>query len=175
MLAGALVAGTVAAFPSLARAEPGAMQSHHASVPLDLGDAPTRSCAAAVHMEGWGILLTGGFVGGNPTRSVQLIDPSRGTSMSLPPMLSARAQHAAVALNDGRVLVMGGFNQRHLASVELFDPQAGQWFAMPDLPAPRADFQGVATWNSVHLLGGTGLFGLMGNAVYRLQTESQGI
>jgi hypothetical protein len=40
-------------------------------------------------------------------------------------LLTAREEHTAVALNDGKVLVAGGRNNRYLKSAEIFNPATG--------------------------------------------------
>lgn len=63
-----------------------------------------------------------------------------------PPMSEARTQHAAVALADGRGLVVGGFYYQLLgggpsftpaAAAEIFDPAVGAWTSTPALSTPR--------------------------------------
>src|SRR5207253_803669 len=50
-----------------------------------------------------------------------------------------RADHAAVRLADGRVLVVGGLDTERnpLASAELFDPATGQWSSAGSLTSGR--------------------------------------
>jgi hypothetical protein len=56
-------------------------------------------------------------------------------------MTTRRHKHAAVALDDGRVLVVGGSDERDgrgvYASAELFDPATGTFTATADMTAPR--------------------------------------
>jgi hypothetical protein len=61
---------------------------------------------------------------------VDLYDPKAATSAwkKMNSMFSDRRSHRAALLNDGRVLVVGGFdNKTDLTSVELFDPTSGAW------------------------------------------------
>ena len=60
----------------------------------------------------------------------------RGASLRQP-----RADHAAVALRDGRVLVAGGENGNFIyKSVELYDPSTDTWTAAAPMPRVRTQF-----------------------------------
>ncbi len=55
-----------------------------------------------------------------------IFDPATGMVTTVPgKMKMAREQHIAVRLLDGKVLVAGGYNNRHLKTAELFDPDSG--------------------------------------------------
>jgi hypothetical protein len=56
-------------------------------------------------------------------------------------MVRARMNHAAVLLNDGRVLVTGGETaaRTQLATTEMYDPEANTWTALDDMAIPRAN------------------------------------
>jgi hypothetical protein len=57
------------------------------------------------------------------------------------PMLGERAEHAAVALPDGRVLVLGGRHEPLMDwrnDGELYDPTTGNWTMIPAAPHPLA-------------------------------------
>ena len=57
------------------------------------------------------------------------------------PMSAPRADHAAVALKDGRVLVAGGENGALMyTSVQVYDPSTDTWSAAAPLPRPRTQF-----------------------------------
>jgi len=56
-------------------------------------------------------------------------------------LATARAQHTATRLADGRILVAGGHsngNDDITASAELYDPRTGQWSATGAMVVPRA-------------------------------------
>lgn len=75
----------------------------------------------------------------------------------------ARAGHSAVRLQDGRVLLAGGFQELNaegegvhtLRSAEIFDPVSGTFEAIADMPAKRALAKGVLLKDGrVLLVGG---------------------
>jgi hypothetical protein len=102
-----------------------------------------RGRHAAAPLPDGRVLITGGLIpdGGGPatidTKTTEIFDPAAGTFAPGPDMSVARFNHSAIALDDGRVLVLGG---NHLSSAEVFDPVAG-------------DFAPVGDMNAVHGLG----------------------
>lgn len=79
------------------------------------------------------------------------------------PLGTARARHTAVALLDGRVLAVGGFEVRILPlpgvhvhkTAELFDPAAGTWSASTaTMSSPRWDHEAVTLLDGRVLLAG---------------------
>ena len=74
------------------------------------------------------------------TASTELLDPETGTSQPGPDMLEPRVGHAAVALPDGRVILIGGFGASAVTrTTEIYDPATGDFTPGPDLTEPRAD------------------------------------
>src|SRR4029077_16334709 len=59
------------------------------------------------------------------------------------PMTLGRNQHAAVALPDGRVVLLGGYHREDgpQRSVEIYDPKANTFAAAGQMAEARADFQ----------------------------------
>ena len=106
-----------------------------------MGTARGRHAAAA--LADGRVLITGGLVpvGGGPTtidsKTTEIFDPTSGTFTPGPDMSVARFNHSAVALDDGRILVLGG-NQ--LSSAEIYDPVANT-------------FSPAGAMNAVHGLG----------------------
>lgn len=75
------------------------------------------------------ILITGGWEGGatwtgtNASYTAEIFDPTTNSSALVSNMHAPRAWHTATLLNDGRVLIVGGFSHNgSLASSEIFDP-----------------------------------------------------
>ena len=54
-------------------------------------------------------------------------------------MLTARAQHTATLLRDGRVLVLGGSNGTTLSAAEIYDPTTDTWTKARPLATPRRE------------------------------------
>ena len=57
-------------------------------------------------------------------------------------MAESRANHTAVFLPSGRLLVVGGYDEltsRHLSSAEAFDPETGKWKSAQPLSIARAN------------------------------------
>ncbi|MFO0933110.1 MAG: kelch repeat-containing protein [Planctomycetota bacterium] len=87
------------------------------------------------------VLLAGGYYEINPgtlnvTATAEVYDPADGSFTAVGSMGTPRADHAALRLPDGRVLVTGGselqgaFLADH-SSVEVFNPTTGQFTAWP--------------------------------------------
>jgi hypothetical protein len=75
-----------------------------------------------------GSLVAGGFLRQRPAPS------PAGAWTTTGGMLTARGGHTATLLDDGRVLVTGGFGIGDaLASAELYEPASGNWTAAGDM------------------------------------------
>ncbi|HEX2029268.1 MAG TPA: kelch repeat-containing protein [Nitriliruptorales bacterium] len=73
-----------------------------------------------------------------PVADVELYDPNTRTFSRTAPMLNARTDHAAAALDDGRVLVVGGdAGDAAIATAELFEPARGSWSEVAPMRQPR--------------------------------------
>lgn len=94
-----------------------------------------RAQHTATLLENGKVLVVGGLIGCNPgcqtTSTAEIYDPVTGQwsatgSPSLP-----RGNHIAVRLQNGKVLVAGGYSSPGviLASAELYDPDTGTWSA----------------------------------------------
>ncbi len=79
------------------------------------------------------VLMSGGWSGNPasgyvPVNSAELFDPAANTSSSTGVMTASRAYHSAILLQNGKVLVTGGWNNAvYLASTELYDPATNAW------------------------------------------------
>jgi hypothetical protein len=68
------------------------------------------------------VLVTGGEHPNGYSNRVELFSPDTGTWSQVPPMAVDRHRHAAVLLNDGRLLIVGGFSQGNEGTYELYYP-----------------------------------------------------
>jgi N-acetylneuraminic acid mutarotase len=96
------------------------------------------------------VLVTGGVTDPTPpdfgrSATAELFDPATGTWSRTGNMLTVRDAHAAVRLQDGKVLVAGGWDNGPLASAELYDPGTGTWSQTGSLNVARY-------WHSMTLL-----------------------
>jgi len=76
----------------------------------------------------------------DPVDRVDVYLPVERKWTSASPLIDPRSDHAATALLDGRVMVIGG-NQgpRLLQSVEVYDTKTDRWARVSPLPSPRTE------------------------------------
>ena len=69
---------------------------------------------------------------------------------------AARREHTATLLQNGKILVVGGYNANNgwLASAELYDPSTGQWSPTGSLSTPRASHTATLLPNGRVLVAG---------------------
>jgi hypothetical protein len=95
-----------------------------------------RGRHAAAPLPDGRVLVTGGLVPTDPApatievASTEIYDPASGTFSPGDDMNTTRFNHSAVALDDGRVLVLGG-NGRFTA--EVYDPATGEFSFVGDM------------------------------------------
>ncbi len=106
---------------------------------------------------GW-VFLSGGYPfldAEQALTSAQLYDPSQDEWHRIAPMRTGRARHAAVALPNGDVVVLGGMGSGGLlSSVELFIAGRNEWRSLRPLRIPRADHCVVLIDDALLIAGG---------------------
>ncbi len=105
--------------------------------------APNRDNHTATLLNNGKIL----FAGGNQAKpgdtlcsscaSAELYDPTTDTSTPTGSMITGRQQHTAILLNNGQVLIAGGYAGNTTASTELYDPTTGTFTFAGNMTIPR--------------------------------------
>jgi hypothetical protein len=107
--------------------------------------AEPRGAHTATALKNGKVLIAGGGSGHYPSqnvyRSAELFDPATGKFTPAGQMTAARHKHAAILLSSGRVLIVGGSDNRdwrgEYASAELYDPSAGSFTATGAMNSSR--------------------------------------
>jgi len=81
------------------------------------------------------IVVTSAFIAAVPAQAAGI-----GTWSSTGSMATARTNHSATLLPDGKVLVAGGYGGSvYLSSAELYDPAVGTWSSTGSMNSARYD------------------------------------
>jgi hypothetical protein len=104
--------------------------------------AEARYSHTATALPNGQVLVSGGYgyyyYYSGPLASTELYDSATGTWSATGSMASARYQHTATLLSDGKVLVVGGYNDYGpVATAELYDPATGTWSAAGSMASAR--------------------------------------
>ncbi len=105
--------------------------------------ATGRALLSLTLLENGSVLAAGGQVIGTPfqtLRTSELYDPATGTWRAAGSLTTGRANHLAVRLRNGKVLVAGGYSielSTRLASAELYDPVTNVWSTTGSMTEPR--------------------------------------
>jgi hypothetical protein len=97
------------------------------------------------------VFVAGGHRGRRPSvtihSSAEIYDPATGTFAPAGKMTRVRHKHEAALLQDGRVLIAGGSDERDArgayVSAEIYDPRTGVFTATGDMNLARYKFQGT--------------------------------
>ncbi|MGZ7080028.1 MAG: Kelch repeat-containing protein, partial [Thermoanaerobaculia bacterium] len=122
--------------------------------------SPRASQTATLLADGR-VLMAGGSGGISSLQTAELFDPlsgANGTFTATATMTGARANHTAVLLPNGQVLLAGGIATLNaIGSAELFDPAVGangSFTATPNMNAPRSGHSATLLANGKVLIGG---------------------
>jgi Galactose oxidase, central domain len=74
-----------------------------------------------------------------PLNDAEVFNPATGTFTATGAMTQFRYEHAAALLNNGQVLLTGGFNGNPVPDAELFDPKTGAFSRTGFMSTARAD------------------------------------
>jgi hypothetical protein len=101
------------------------------------------ACTATLLNDGT-VLIAGGRDDENvfdafPLNDAELFNPTAGTFAATSAMTEFRCDHTAALLNNGQVLLAGGFNGNPVSDAELFDPTTGSFSRTHSMGSPRAD------------------------------------
>jgi hypothetical protein len=104
-----------------------------------------RAAQTATALNDGRVLIVGGGSGHYPSqnvyRSAEVYDPATGKFTSTGQMSVGRHKHAAILLRSGKVLVVGGSDNRdwhgEYASSEIYDPASGTFSATGAMSTPR--------------------------------------
>ena len=125
-----------------------------------------RYAYTATRLTNGKVLVAGGTARGGPVlKSAELYDPSTGSWTATGSMNDAHADgHIGVLLDDGRVLVAGGFNSLgpdpldRPTSAEVYDPGTGSWTATGSMIEARYFQTATLLPNGTVLVGGDSSF-----------------
>jgi hypothetical protein len=138
---------------------------------VQIGEMTTdRAAHQATLLKNEQVLITGGCAGQGCARvlsSAELYDPVSQSFRLVAPMSSARTGHSAVALSDGRVLVVGGWTgSKATNSAEIYDPTTDQWETVDQMSDARASLISVLLQDSTIFImgGGDGRLGNLSTA-----------
>lgn len=118
----------------------------------------TRVAPGAVRMNAAGILVFGGYQGGEATDEVLRYDYSFGDSQDAGKLLQPRDHFAFAVDGSGRAFAFGGLGSsgQTLASAERFDSAADEWTEIAPLPNARSGACAVATTSGyIYVFGGS--------------------
>lgn len=122
-----------------------------------------RSMGTATTLLDGTVLVAGGFPVGttSQTDTAETYDPASGTfTLTAGPMANRRWSHSAIRLDDGRVLIAGGWRSSYItatAAAEIYDPATRTFSPTGSMTIARGDRPTMVKLadGSVLVLGGT--------------------
>jgi uncharacterized protein (TIGR03437 family) len=110
------------------------------------------------------------------SRTAEIYDPSTNTWRRLADLQFPHLQHTTTRLNDGRLLVVGGMDEKAQVNgaVELYDPNENRWTTVASLATPRAGHRSVLLEDGrVAIIGGSNKDGALTSIeIYDPQTNT---
>jgi Kelch motif/Galactose oxidase, central domain len=115
--------------------------------------ADPRGSHTATALKDGRVLVVGGGSGHYPSQTIylsaELFDPTTGKFTRAGQTTVGRHKHAAILLRSGKVLIVGGSNNRdwhgEYASAEIYDPASGTFTATGAMNTSRFKIPGAAT------------------------------
>ena len=112
--------------------------------PVGKMSVPRESHTATLLTDGR-VLITGGHKDRRSAMTIfsksEVFDPSKNVFESVSDMKVKRHKHAAAMLNDGKVVIIGGSDERDsqgaYTSIEVFDPKLGEFALAGEMRRPR--------------------------------------
>jgi hypothetical protein len=156
------------------------LRSQTAEIYTPGGFAPTGSMAdaraghTATLLRDGRVLVVGGIDasdGFDNLATAELYNPASGTFTRTGSLMQGRAHHTATLLDDGRVLIAGGYGGGTLSlkSAEIYDPATGKFTPTGSMTLARRDARAELLSNGLVLIAG----GLDQNATSALASAEQ--
>ena len=128
-----------------------------------------RAWHTATRLQNGDVLFTGGMSADNTTQLIlsagdELLKAGSGTLQPTGNMSIARYSHTATLLQDGKLLITGGYDSspKILPTAEIYDPVSGTFTRVGDMGKPRSGhFATLLTTGKVLITGG----GIAGSGV----------
>lgn len=122
-----------------------------------------RSAHTATLLPGGNVLIAGGFKKGSDgvsqiySATTELFVDSSSRFVPGPEMYFGRAGHTATMLDDGTVLIVGGFTGQGMsATAEIYDPKLNTFTVVGSMAMPRGDFTATLLQGGKVLVAGGG-------------------
>src|SRR6266436_4880639 len=144
-----------------------AQAQHNPGTFTATGSMATARCHnSATLLNNGQVLITGGvgnYNGPDYLSSAELYNPSTGTFTATGSLITARDSHTATLLNNGLVLISGGYGSAgDLSSAELYNPSTGAFTSTGSLNTARIGHSSTLLNNgSVLITGGKGSNGYL--------------